>query len=74
MQKLNVRNLDMIHAKVKTEEDFVNKDVAEAKANAWLERFNKVAKEKNLDMNKDFRKIERILDREDRNNLSGNLN
>lgn len=69
MQKLNVRNLDMIHAKVKTEEDFVNKDVAEAKANAWLERFKKVAKEKNLDMNKDFRKIERILDREDRNSL-----
>jgi hypothetical protein len=69
MQKLNVRNLDMIHAKVKTEEDFVNKDVAEAKANAWLERFKKVAKEKNLDMNKDFRKIERILDREDRNNV-----
>jgi len=59
----------MIHAKVKTEEDFVNKDVAEAKANAWLERFKKVAKEKNLDMNKDFRKIERILDREDRNSL-----
>jgi hypothetical protein len=58
----------MIHFKIKTELDEENKKIAEARANAWLDRFKKVALEKNLDMNKDFRKIERILDREDRNN------
>lgn len=58
----------MIHFKIKTELDEENKEIAETRANAWLDRFKKVAAEKNLDMNKDFRKIERILDREDRMN------
>ena len=58
----------MVHFKIKTELDEQNKEIAETRANAWLDRFKKVALEKNLDMNKDFRKIERILDREDRMN------
>ena len=68
MQKHNVRINKMVHFKIKTELDEQNKEIAEARANAWLDRFKKIAVEKNLDMNKDFRKIERILDREDRLN------
>lgn len=53
---------------VKTEEDIEKKEFANMVASKLIQNIQKIAKEKNLNEAKDFRKIMRILKKEEKLN------
>ena len=52
---------------VKTEDDKLKKEFADQVASQFIERVNRIASDRNLDSTKDFRKIMRIIQKEDKN-------
>lgn len=54
---------------VKTEDDKLKKEFADQVATQFIERVNKIANDRNLDSTKDFRKIMRIIQKEDKNGI-----
>ena len=54
---------------VKTEDDKLKKEFADQVVTQFIERVNKIASDRNLDPTKDFRKIMRIIQKEDKNGI-----
>ena len=53
---------------IKTEEDIEKKEFADMVASKLIQKIQKIAKDKDLDEAKDFRKIMRILKKEEKMN------